>query len=440
MNYDLQTEQACLGALLDGAPHANALAILEAVPAPFYNSGHAAIYECILTLIEGGNPLDPLLVAKLITERKQEGIIGGVAYIYDIIESVPSPGNIEEYAIAVRDAAIRRRLADLSKNITQWVKDPEIPTGEAIQRTNTQLATLATIPNAKRTWKTTSIAVPNVLRSIEERYQSDTLLGVSTGFKDIDLITGGFQRGDMIVLAARPSMGKSMLAHLIAYNVACAEQSSALIISLEMDSSSIINRLVSRVSQVPYSRIRDGKMLTSTDWTKITRAASEIAQSNLIIDDTPGLRINQVPSVCTQVAEAHPDLSLIVIDYLQLLRANSTHADIYSRVTEASQTVKETARMLDIPVMALSQLSRAIEKRPDPRPILSDLRESGAIEQDSDLVAFLHRDDYYDENLPRQNTIEFIIKKHRNGPIGTLKLSYEPRIMSISGTILRQAQ
>ena len=430
--YDERAEQAVLGAMMeDNATIPKVIPILGTQADVFYNTAHQIIYQAILKVYEKQRTADPLLVGDEIKRNDEANRIGGLVYLYDLVESVPETSNVEHYAQIVKEKATRRVLFRAGKEIIESVRRPETPVDELVDGAQHRIFEIA-----NETVRQGSVRISQVVKSsmadIERIYHSDQrILGVSTGFTDLDLITSGFQPADFIVIAARPSMGKSILAHNIATNIALEQKRPVLLFSLEMSKESVVLRMLAAEARIDFGRLRTG-YLTPEDWPKLTYAASALHSAPLFINDTPSISLMEFKAESRRMKAEHPELAIIIVDYLQLMRAaahGGVYRDTYQETTEISHALKEVAREVNVPLVALSQLSRGIEKRPDQRPQLSDLRESGAIEQDADLVAFIHRDDYYMEGAPEQGVAELIIKKQRNGPQGTIKLDFNRRQM-----------
>ncbi len=430
--YDEKAEQGVLGAMLeDNATIPKVVNILRDNSEAFYNTAHQIIYQAILKVYEKQRAADPLLVADEINRNEDANRIGGIVYLYDLVESVPETQNVEYYAMIVKEKATRRVLFRAGKEIVESVRRPDSEIDELVDDAQQKIFEIAN-DSVRQGSVRISQAVKESMAEIERIYHSDQrILGVSTGFTDLDLITSGFQPADFIVIAARPSMGKSILAHNIAANVVIDQKRPVLLFSLEMSKESVVLRMLAAEARLDFGRLRTG-YLSPDDWPKLTYAASTLHSVCLLINDTPSITLMEFKAESRRVKAEYPDLAMIIVDYLQLMRA-ATHGagyrDTYQETTEISHTLKEVAREVNVPLVALSQLSRSIEKRPDPRPQLSDLRESGAIEQDADLVAFIHRDDYYMDGAPEQGIAELIIKKQRNGPQGTIKLDFNRRQM-----------
>ena len=432
--YDEHAEQAVLGAMMeDNATIPKVVNILRETPDVFYNTAHQIIYQALIQVYERQRSADPLLIAHEINRNEDANRIGGVGYLYDLVESVPETQNVEHYATIVKEKFTRRLLFRAGKEIVEAARQPDAQIADLVDKAQQRIFEIAN-DNVRQGSVRVSLVVKDSMAEIERLYSSDEqILGVSTGFTDFDLITSGLQPADFVIIAARPSMGKSILAHNIGMNVVREQKRPVLLYSLEMSKESVVLRMLASEGEIDFGRLRTG-YLSQEDWQKLTYAASTLHTVPLLINDTPSISLMEFKAESRRVKAEYPDLALIIVDYLQLMRAQASGGgrDLYSETTEISHTLKEIGRELKVPLIALSQLSRSIEKRPDPRPQLSDLRESGAIEQDADLVAFIHRDDYYMDGAPEQSVAELIVKKQRNGPTGTIKLDFKRRQMRFS--------
>ena len=429
--YDEVAEQAVLGVMLEdnsSVPHV--IAILKENPDAFHNTAHQVVYQAILTVYAEHHAADALLVAHKVNRQGDANRIGGLTYLYDLVESAPETKNVKHYATIVKDTHTKRQLYRLAAEVSEQLKRP-FASAESILADMRQ-GIIDIDKDSTGDTQQVSGFMKDTMVGIEERFHGKGT-GLATGFRDLDLMTNGFQPADYIIIAARPSMGKSILAHNIACNVAIRTDRPALLFSLEMSKESVLLRMIASEGKVLFSRLRSGS-LSQEDWSNITHASSMLHSSPMFINDTPALTLSAFRAECERMKAAHPNLGVVIVDYLQLMRANSVRrGDLYSNTTEISQTLKSVARELSVPVVALSQLSRSIEKRPDPKPVLSDLRESGSLEQDADIVAFIHRDDYYMDSPSESTSADLIIKKQRNGPTGTVKLGFNRREMRFSG-------
>ncbi|EHB50092.1 replicative DNA helicase [Paenibacillus lactis] len=425
MPHDLAAECSVLGAILINPEVYEYVEAL--VPNAFYRAEHQLIFNRMLELAEEGQPIDLVTLASRLQDQKELEDIGGVSYLSKLAHSVPTTANIESYVTSVQNKFMLREYIRSSMAGIQAAM-----AGEDIQRLVTsaqQVATtLADQAAPKQDFKRINEVLVEVIETTEtksEAYKSGEITGIPTGYRDLDSILGGLQRSDLIIVAARPSVGKTAFALNVAQNVAVRTNETVAVFSLEMSASQLVTRMVSAEGNLEASKMRMGDLGTE-DWSKLATAAGVLGGTNIVIDDSPGITVHDIRSKCRRLKKQE-GLGLIVIDYLQLIDSVKKGRGAENRqqeVSEISRTLKHLARELDVPVIALSQLSRGVEQRQDKRPMMSDLRESGSIEQDADIVAFLYRDDYYNAETEKKNIIEIIIAKQRNGPVGTVELVF----------------
>jgi replicative DNA helicase len=421
---DLDAEEAVLGAMMLSQ---SAIAAVSEVLSPdgreFYRESHAKIYRAGLALYGKSEPVDAITLVDELDERGELDPVGGKVRIHSLAALVPATANAGHYAQIVKETSTLRGLIRVGDEIARlgWERPGEtrelLTTAEdaLLQLTDDRLAS-ELVPIADE--------LKVVFDKISRLYEVGAeVTGLPSGFRDLDRITAGFQPGNLIVLAARPSMGKSALAVCIAANVAVREKRPCAFFTLEMSRQEIVQRLMCAEAKVNVQHVRTGK-LSSDDWPRLAAACAALEESPLLVDDTAGLTLLELRSKAQKLKRATPDLGMIVVDYLQLMAADGKPESRLQEVSAISRGLKAIARDLDVPVLALSQLSRAVEQRHDKRPILSDLRESGSIEQDSDLVMFLYRDDYYDPESEEQGIAELRIAKHRNGPTDDVRLAF----------------
>ncbi len=423
---NLEAEQSVLGALmLDKNAMINVADIL--VPADFYKPAHTHIYEAILKLYEKREPIDILSVTTKLKESDELKNIGGSAYLSQLVESVPTASHIVHYATIVKEKKVLRDLISTSSEITESAFNA----GENLEDLlDTIEQKVFSISQRSLPQKFTSIKdeLKSAFERIEKLHRGEGgLRGVPIGFPELDNLLSGFQKSDLVVLGARPSTGKTALALDMARHMAVKEKKSVGIFSLEMSKDQVVDRLIASTAQIPLWELRTGRLKSDEDFSLIQSALDDLAQSSLYIDDTPSPNIIQMRSMARRL-QADQALDIIFVDYLQLIQPRTTSDNMVNQVTEISRGLKGLARELDIPIVALSQLSRAVEQREVKRPKLSDLRESGSIEQDADVVLFIYRKDKNQPNVQpdEENTAEIIIAKHRNGPTGTIKLKFDP--------------
>jgi replicative DNA helicase len=419
---NIEAEQAVLGAVfLEPSSLTTASEIL--IPEDFYRATHQRIFSVMLSLSEKGEPVDLVTVTSELADLKLLEEIGGVSYLSDLANSVPTAANIEYYAKIVEEKSILRRLI---RTATTIVTDGYARDDEVDVLLNEAEKGILDVSRRKNNG-----AFQNIKDVLVDAYDNIELLhnrvgditGIPTGFKELDRMTAGFQRNDLIIVAARPSVGKTAFALNIAQNVATKTDENVAIFSLEMGAQQLVMRMLCAEGNINAQNLRTGQ-LTPEDWGKLTMAMGSLSNAGIYIDDTPGVKINEIQSKCRRLKQ-ESGLGMILIDYLQLIQGNGRAGENRQQeVSEISRSLKALARELEVPVIALSQLSRGVESRQDKRPMMSDIRESGSIEQDADIVAFLYRDDYYDKESENKNIIEIIIAKQRNGPTGTVELAF----------------
>ncbi|EPE62259.1 replicative DNA helicase [Exiguobacterium sp. S17] len=420
--HSVEAEQAVLGAvILDSDRLITASERVD--PDDFYRVSHQRIFEAMLKINDRGELVD---LVTLSSELQSQGIldeIGGLNYLAEIAESVPAIGNIGYYLNVVDQKAALRRLIRTATNIVSdgYERQDEV---DAVLSDAERNILKVSQRKGQSSFHSIGSVLSDAYSTIEKLHQSSgEITGIATGFSDLDKMTAGFQRNDLIIVAARPSVGKTAFALNISQNVAVRTNENVAIFSLEMGAEQLVMRMLCAEGNIDAQRLRTGR-LESEDWGRLSLAMSSLSQAGIFIDDTPGLRVNEIRAKCRRLKQEY-GLGMIMIDYLQLIVGNGKPGENRQQeVSEISRTLKAIARELQVPVIALSQLSRGVESRQDKRPMMSDIRESGAIEQDADIVAFLYRDDYYDKESEDANTIEIIIAKQRNGPTGTVKLSF----------------
>ena len=394
----------------------------------FYRDRHRAIYEAIRALYERSEPIDALTVAEFLAQHGRLDDAGGKDNLQTLASTVPAPGNARHYAQIVKQNALLRRLLGAAQTIQQSVHERGGEPESLVEDAERLLFRVAHEDRASDFRNMGEILEQEIDR-LEQLAQGDSdLTGVGSGFIDLDKVTGGFQPGNLIVIAARPAMGKSALVTNIAQNVA-KEGRPVAFFSLEMSEAELAHRFIAIEARISSDRLRRGKV-SERDWPGVVRACNVLEKAPLWIDDSSDLSLLDLRAKARRLHAETKDLGVIIIDYIQLMRPEDPRQNRVEQVGQMSRGLKILARELNVPVIALSQLSRAPEQRPDKRPILSDLRESGTIEQDADLVAFLYRDEYYDPESEAQGEAELIIRKHRNGPIDTIRLSFRPHYPS----------
>jgi replicative DNA helicase len=415
---DLIAEQSVLGGmLLSKDAIADVVEVLR--ERDFYRPAHEIIYDTILDLYGRGEPADAVTVSAELTKRGDIARAGGAPYLHTLISSVPTAANAGYYAKIVRERAIMRRLVEAGTKIVQLGYSAEGDVDDSVDQAQAEVYSV-TERRANEDYVQLSTLLPQALDEIEAISKGVGAEGVKTGFKDLDALTNGLHPGNMIVLAARPAVGKSTLGLDIARHASITDGNTSVIFSLEMSRSEITMRMLSAEARVGLNNIRAGN-LSDDEWSRMARRMGEISAAPLFIDDSPNLSLMEIRAKARRLKQRH-NLKLIVIDYLQLMTSGKRVESRQQEVSEFSRQLKLLAKELDVPVIAISQLNRSPEQRTDKKPMLSDLRESGSIEQDADVVILLHRDDMYD-NQNRTGEADLIIAKHRNGPTRTITVS-----------------
>jgi replicative DNA helicase len=420
---NLEAEEAILGGILvDTEAIGRITDILEGDA--FYLAAHRLIYEAALTLHQSGKPADLMTVATWLGDRGTLDKVGGQSRLVELYDRTPGAVNIDLYAQLVMDKYLRRRLIRVGNEISDLGHDTAQELPEVLDSAEQKVFNI-TQARPQDGLVSTAEVLTQTFADIESRAIGQTLPGLACGFYDLDAMTQGFQRGDLIIVAGRPSMGKTSVVLNIARNVASYHKLPVAVFSLEMSRDQLVQRLLSSEVRIESSRLRAGR-ISAQEWEPLAHEISKLSQLPLYIDDTPNLTVTEMRSRCRRLqAESGGALGLVVIDYLQLMGGNSENrVQMLSQITRG---LKGLARELAVPVIALSQLSRGVESRTDKRPMMSDLRESGAIEQDADLIMMIYRDEYYNKDTVDRGIAELIINKHRNGPTGTVKLLFEPQ-------------
>ncbi len=440
---NIEAEEAVLGAILVN-PEVITKVVETLRPESFYKPAHRYVYEAMLQLFNTNERIDIVSVSDVLSYNSQLETVGGRAFINDLSYKTITTSNIEYYARIVQEKAVKRALINAGSEIVSFGYDLN-PIDESLENSEKLIFDIA---SKKATTDLHHIKdlVLNTYEKIEYRYEhKDELLGLRTDFYELDTMTSGLQKSDLIILAARPSMGKTAFALNIAQNVAIKEKVPVAIFSLEMSKEQLVQRMLCSQAEVDTQRLKTGNM-QSKDWDKLASAMNDFAQAPIYIDDTSGCTLTDIRAKCRRLKMEQNNLGLVVIDYLQLMEG-SGREERMQQISAISRGLKTLARELDIPVIALSQLSRAVESRTDKRPMLSDLRESGAIEQDADIVMFIYRDEYYKKNdeeeeiskAASKGESEIIIAKHRNGPVGTVKLLFQANITKFKNPIKTDA-
>ncbi|GIP22350.1 MULTISPECIES: replicative DNA helicase [Paenibacillus] len=420
---NLEAEQAVLGAILLQS-EALITAMERVRTEDFYDKSHQMIYEAMIELGEAGEPIDLITLTSRLQDKGELEEVGGVSHLARLAHAVPTAANVDYYARIIEEKSMLRRLI---RTATQIVSDGYTSGDDVGGMLSDAERRILEISNGRS--GSGFIAIRDVLMEVFERVEElhqnrGTTTGVSSGFVDLDKMTSGFQRNDLIIVAARPSVGKTAFALNIAQNAAVRSKETVAIFSLEMSAAQLVQRMICAEANLDAGVMRTGDFKSDDDWSKLTMGIAALSEAEIYIDDTPGVTVADIRAKCRRLKKER-GLGMIVIDYLQLIHGRGKAGENRQQeVSEISRTLKQIARELEVPVIALSQLSRGVEQRQDKRPMMSDLRESGSIEQDADIVAFLYRDDYYNQETEKKNIIEIIIAKQRNGPVGTVELVF----------------
>ena len=440
MPQNIDAEEAILGAILVSPACMNRI-VEHLKPESFYKPAHRYVYEAMLQLYNGEDKIDIVSVSDVLNVNQKLELVGGRAFINDLSYKTITTTNVEYYSKIVQEKAIKRSLINAGSEIINSGYDLN-PIEESLETAEKLIFDIASAKASKSLMPIKEL-VYDTYAKIEERYNNkDTLTGTPTAFYDLDTMTNGLQKSDLIILAARPAMGKTSFALNIAQNVALKANIPVAIFSLEMSKEQLVQRLLCAEAEVDTQRLKTGNM-QAKDWEKLAIAMDKFSQAPIYIDDTAGVTITDLRAKCRRLAMAEKNLGLIVIDYLQLIEGTGRE-DRMQQISSISRGLKILAKELNVPIISLSQLSRAVESRTDKRPMLSDLRESGSIEQDADIVMFIYRDEYYknaneeeemSEKAANKGEAEIIIAKHRNGPVGTVKLLFQSNITKFKNPI-----
>lgn len=427
MPHNIDAEQAVLGSMFL-SKYALQKCVENLEPELFYLDAHNKIFTVLRDLLEKGTPIDVTTVTAELDNKKWLKSIGGVSYITELMDGVASAANIDEYIKIVNDKAILRRLIEEATNIVTEGYSSSDSLTEVLD--NAEAKILNVVKTRKGTeFRTIQDVLFKTQADLEKLAQTKgEITGIASGFYDLDKVTSGFHPNELIIIAARPAMGKTAFALNLATNIAMKDKKTVALFNMEMGAEQLAMRMLSSVGQIDGYKLKSGH-LEHNDWKRINEAISRLADTKIFIDDTPGMTISEIKAKCRRLASSTDGLGIVIIDYLTLIQGSSRYSgNRQQEVSEISRALKTMAMELQIPVIALAQLSRNVEGREDKRPLLSDLRESGSIEQDADLVAFLYRDDYYTKQVsenPFVSESEFIIAKHRNGPTTTINLLFQ---------------
>lgn len=419
---DLDAEQSVLGGMLLSK---DAIAdVVEVIKGhDFYKPAHETIFQAILDVYAKGEPADPITIAAELTKRGEINKVGGASYLHTLVQTVPTAANAEYYAEIVHERAVLRRLVEAGTRITQMGYAADDDVDEIVNRAQAEIYAV-TEQRTSEDYLPLGDIMEGALDEIEAiGSRTGEMTGVPTGFTDLDSLTNGLHPGQMIVIAARPAMGKSTLALDFARAASIKNNLPSVIFSLEMGRNEIAMRLLSAEARVALHHMRSGTM-TDEDWTRLARRMPEVSAAPLYIDDSPNLSMMEIRAKCRRLKQRN-DIKLVIIDYLQLMQSGKRSESRQQEVSDMSRNLKLLAKELEVPVIALSQLNRGPEQRTDKKPQVSDLRESGSIEQDADMVILLHREDAYEKESPRAGEADIIVGKHRNGPTATITVAFQ---------------
>lgn len=422
--HSLDAEQAVLGGLMLDNKAWDQIAD-KITEKHFYRRDHQLIFRAMSKLTDDSQPLDVITVSEALQKMESQEQAGGLAYLGELAKNTPSAANIAAYADIVYERSVLRELISVGTLITESAFDPQgRASAEILDEAEKKVFDIAERGIRGSGPEGIRSIVAKAIDNIEKRFQDNSIItGIATGFTDLDRLTTGMQPGDLIIVAGRPSMGKTIMGMNIAEHAAIRSQKSVLVFSMEMPGESLAMRMLSSLGRIDQNKLRTGK-LAEEDWTRLTSAVSLLSNAKLYIDETPALTPIELRARARRIARERDTLGLIVVDYLQLMRGQGQVENRTAEISEISRSLKALAKELHVPIIALSQLNRSLEQRPNKRPVMSDLRESGAIEQDADLIMFIYRDEVYHEDSPDKGTAEIIVGKQRNGPIGTIRLTF----------------
>lgn len=420
--YSMEAEQAVIGGILANAPSCVGDAVEILKPTDFYFAQNAIIFKVIIDLFNENNAIDFVTVGNRLSRDDKLETIGGIEFLKNAAAGVPTTRNIVYYSNIVREKAILRNLIECSNRISDMAYGAEEKSERILERAEQLIFGVASERDQSDIMRINDVLYESYLKLVENSQTQGGITGLSTGFHELNRRTGGFHGGELILIAGRPGMGKSSFAVNIAEYVSIHDKKTVAIFNLEMPKEQIVNRILCSQALVNSNKIRTGEM-EPDDWRKIGEVVNKVETAPMYIDDTASITVSQIRAKCRRLKQTQ-DLQLVVIDYLQLMQSSGRSDNRQQEIAEISRSLKILAKELDVPVVALSQLSRASESRSDKRPMLSDLRESGAIEQDADMVMFLYRDDYYNKETEDKNLAECIMAKNRNGETGMFKLGW----------------
>ncbi len=423
--HSIEAEQSLLGGLM--LVNETWDRVMELVTASdFYRHEHRLIFEAMTALAEGSHPFDVITLSEHLNGIDELDSVGGLAYLGELAANTPSAANVQSYALIVRERSTMRQLIAAANEIATRNFNPDGRSGaELLEEAEKRIAEISENRVSRGGPQGVNDLLRGAMHRIDELFASKSrITGLSTGYIDLDDRTSGLQRSDLIIVAGRPSMGKTAFAMNLVEHAVLKQDKPVLVFSMEMPAESLIVRMLSSIGRIDQQRLRNGQLLQE-DWPRLTAAVTALKDRPLFIDDTPALSPAEVRARARRLAREHGELAMIMIDYLQLMQVPGSSEGRTNEVSEISRSLKAVAKEFKCPVVALSQLNRSLEQRPNKRPVMSDLRESGAIEQDADVIAFIYRDEVYHEDTPEKGVAEIIIGKQRNGPIGTVKLAFQ---------------
>ena len=423
--HSREAEQSLLGGLLLDAQTWDQVAEMVTKD-DFYLPEHRLIFEAMFKVFERNRPLDVLTISEQLDVMDETENAGGIAYLSELAASASSASNVTAYAEIIRDRAVLRQLIRVAGEMSENARKPAgRSVSEILDEAESKVFKISEERPSRGGPEAVNHYLKVALKKIDELYASDSeITGVSTGFKKLDQMTAGLQQSDLVIIAGRPSMGKTTFAMCLVESCVIKSEKPTLVFSMEMPGESIVMRMLSSLGRIDQTKVRTGK-LSDEDWPRLTSAFSLLNEKPLYIDDTPALTPTELRTRARRIARQHPEgLGMIMIDYLQLMQVAGGGENRAGEISEISRSLKALAKELNCPVVALSQLNRSLEQRPNKRPVMSDLRESGAIEQDADVICFIYRDEVYNENTEEKGVAEIIIGKQRNGPIGTIRLAF----------------
>ena len=423
--HSFEAEQAIIGGvMLDNQVYDKIETVL--CETDFYRVEHRILYQAIMQLARKGHPFDVVTLLDTLKSTNQLDDAGGEAYLFELANNTPSVANVSAYAEIVREKSVQRQLISIAGEIADSAYNPGTrEVSDLLDFAESKVFAIAEQTGIDSGPENIKSILVKTVEKIDALYQNgDSLTGVSTGLKDFDAMTSGLQPSDLVIVAGRPSMGKTTLVMNMAEHAAIQGDKPVLVFSMEMPADSLAMRMISSLGRIEQHNIRTGK-LVDDDWPRLTSAVHMLSESKLFVDDTPALSPSELRARARRIAKEHGQLGLIVVDYLQLMKVPGFKADNRTaEISEISRSLKSLAKELSVPLVALSQLNRSLEQRQDKRPVMSDLRESGAIEQDADLICFIYRDEVYNEESPDKGVAELIISKQRNGPIGKVRVAF----------------